>query len=178
MNSIGIFINIIIHMFILFLFLCLFFFFYISKKEEEKLNEEVDMICKKIPDILSFIEEKDKYHMIKWDIVKEKVENEQKIDDLDIDDYIEKNNKNLKYISIIIAISLLLITIGVYYYNRNDPNIDIGYIIKENIIIFLFIGTIEFMFFKHVASRYAPIFPLDITTTISNRVKEKIEDLN
>lgn len=178
MNEIGIIINIIIHIFILFAFLSLFFFFYISKKEQEKLDEKVDILSKKVPNILSFIEQKDYYNMIKWDLVKRNTEIEKSIDDLDVDNYIEKNNKNLKYTSIIIIISLLFLSFGFYFYNRNNPNLDISYIIKENIIIFLFIGTIEFMFFKYVASKYSPIFPVDISETISNRIKEKIQELN
>lgn len=177
MDKVGIFINIVIHMFILFVFLSLFFFFYISKKEQEKLNQEVDILSGKIPGILSSIKKNDKNHIIQWDILKKNTEIEKSINDIDLDGYIEKNNKNLKYLSIIIAICMLFLSFGVYFYNRNNPNLDISYIIKENIIIFLFIGTIEFMFFKYVASKYSPIYPVDISLTISNRIKEKIENL-
>jgi hypothetical protein len=177
MDIIGIFINIIIHMCILFVFLSLFFFFYISKKEQEKLNQEVDILSEKIPSILSSIEKNDKNHIIQWDLIKKNTEKEKSINDIDIDKYIEKNNKNLKYLSIIIAITMLLLSFSVYFYNRNNSNLNIFYIIKENIIIFLFIGTIEFMFFKYVASKYSPIYPVDISLTISNRIKEKIENL-
>lgn len=175
MESSSLLINILIHIFILFIFLSLFFFFYISKKEEESLNNQVDFICQKIPDILKNIDQTDKNKVIKWESLKYKAENEYKYDDLDIDEYINYNNNNLKYISIIISITILFLSLIIYFYSYIlGKNIDISYIIKENIVIFLFIGMVEFLFFKNIASKYIPIFPVDISTTLLERIKYNI----
>ena len=174
-NNTSLLINILIHIFILFIFLSVFFFYYISKKEEESLSTQVDFICKKIPDILKTLDERDKNKVIKWKTIKYKAEQELKYDDLDLDEYIKYNNNNLKYISISISISILILIILIYVYsNILGHNINISYIITENIVIFLFIGIIEFLFFKNVASKYIPIFPVDVSTTLLERIKYNI----
>lgn len=172
-------INIIIHTLILFIFLSVFFFNYISMKEQEALNRQVDILSSKIPDILNLIKERDTNKFINWKVLKQKAQEEIQNDDLDIDSYIQENNKNLKYISIIIILSLFILTLSIYLYNNYilDKKIDMLYIIKENIVIFIFIGLIEFLFFKNVASKYVPIFPVEISTTILERIKGNIMDM-
>ena len=53
-----------------------------------------------------------------------------------------------------------------------------SYIIKENIIIFISIGIIEFLFFTKVSSKYVPILPVQISTTVLERIKENIMKYN
>lgn len=169
-------INIIIHALILFIFLSLFFFNYISKKEQEALNNKVDLLSSKVPDILNVIKNRDKNNFIDWKLVKQKAQEEIQKDDLSINEYIEDNNTNLKYISISIIVSLFLLFLCIYFYTNYilDKRIDISYIIKENICIFIFIGLIEFLFFRNIVSKYSPIFPVEISNTILERIKNNI----
>jgi hypothetical protein len=177
-NNLTLLINILIHIFILFIFLSGFFFYYIAKKEEESLNNQVDFICKKIPDILKTLDERDKNKVIKWETIKYKTEQESKYDDLDLDEHINYNNNNLKYISVVISITILILIFLIYIYsNLSGNNINISYIITENIFIFIFIGMIEFLFFKNVASKYIPIFPVDVSTTLLERIKYNIMNM-
>ena len=171
-------INIIIHTLILFIFLSAFFFSYISKKEKDVLDNKVDLLCLRIPSILNIIKQRDN-KFIDWKVVRQKAVEEIKIDDLDINKYIEDNNTRLKYISLSIILSLFILVICIYYYNKFilDKNIDISYIIKENFVIFIFIGLIEFLFFKNVASKYSPIFPLEISNTVLERLKMNFMDI-
>ncbi len=176
MDTVNVLINVIIHCLILFVFLSLFFFLYIAKREQEALNDQSQQICKRIPYILDILKEQDKNNYINWQIVRQKSQEELNTDDLDINDYIVKNNTELKYVSIIIGVSLLILAILIYIYYKYivGKYVDIGYIIKENIIIFIFIGIIEFLFFKNIASKYIPIFPFEISNTILTRIKENI----
>lgn len=178
-NHSSLTINIIIHSLILFIFLSVFFFNYISKKEQESLNSQIDVLCSKVPDILNNIKNRDKDNFINWKLVRQKAQEEIQNDDLNINEYIQDNNTNLKYISISIIVSLFLLVLCIYFYNNHilDKRIDMSYIIKENIVIFIFIGLIEFLFFKNVASKYIPIFPVEISNTILNRIKNNIMDV-
>ena len=174
--DISLLINILIHVFILFIFLSLFFFLYISKKEEDSLNKQVNIICDKMPDILKTLDERDTNNIIKWETIKYKAQNEINYNDLDLDEYINYNNNSLKYVSIAISVTILVLVLLIYFYYNYllGKDIDISYILKENIIIFIFIGAIEFLFFKNIASKYIPIFPVDISTTLLERIKYNI----
>ena len=180
MNTIDILINVILHSFILFVFLSLFFFLYISKKEKEELDRQTDSICERIPDILDTLKKEDKDKIIDWKNVRQKAIEEMDYDDLDIDDYIKTNNNEIKYVTIFIggSILFLILLIYLYYAYLLKKDIDMSYIIKENIIIFISIGIIEFLFFTKVSSKYVPILPVQISTTVLERIKENIMKYN
>ena len=116
MNTIDILINVILHSFILFVFLSLFFFLYISKKEKEELDRQTDSICERIPDILDTLKKEDKDKIIDWKNVRQKAIEEMDYDDLDIDDYIKTNNNEIKYVTIFIGGSILFLILLIYLY--------------------------------------------------------------
>jgi hypothetical protein len=129
-----------------------------------------------MPDILKTLDERDTNNIIKWETIKYKAQNEINYNDLDLDEYINYNNNSLKYVSIAISVTILVLVFLIYFYYNYllGKDIDISYILKENIIIFIFIGAIEFLFFKNIASKYIPIFPVDISTTLLERIKYNI----
>lgn len=176
MNTVDILINVILHSFILFVFLSLFFFLYISKREKEELDRQTDSICKRIPDLIDTLKKEDKDNLIDWKNVRQKAVEEINYDDLDIDDYIKTNNEELKYITIIIGCSILFLILLIYLYYTYllKEDIDMAYIIKENIVIFISIGIIEFLFFTKVSSKYVPILPVQISSTVLDRIKQNI----
>ena len=53
-------------------------------------------------------------------------------------------------------------------------NIEVKHILLENIIIFSFIGFIEYMFFANIAAKYIPVTPDILTTTALDRIKTKL----
>jgi flagellar basal body-associated protein FliL len=172
-------VNILVHILILFVFLYLFFFFFISRIEENTINSQVDNLAdNKITSILAEIDKMDTKKYINWDIVKKTAE-EELIDDENINEFIHTNNTNLKYIGIIVAISILLLAITVYYYYTYYKNekVDLWHIIKENVAVFLVIGIIEFVFFKTTAIKYVPITTSEIGKSMFERIKENIMNL-
>ena len=172
-------VNILVHILILFSFLYLFFFFFISHIEEDTLNSQVDSLAdNKIKSILSEIDQLDSKKYIDWNMVKQKAE-EELTDDENVNKFIETNNTNLRYVGLIVAITILLLAITVYYYYTYSENkiVDIIHIIKENVAVFLVIGIIELVFFKTTAIKYVPIFPSDIGKSMFERIKENIMNL-
>lgn len=172
-------VNILVHILILFVFLYLFFFFFISRVEENTLNGQVDNLAdNKITSILAEIDKMDTNKNINWNLVKQKAE-EELIDDEHVNEFIHTNNTNLKYIGIIIATAIFLLTITVYYYYTYSKNesIDLIHILKENVAVFLVIGIIEFVFFKTTAIKYVPITSSQIGKSMFERIKENIMNL-
>ena len=169
-------INISLHVLILFTFLTVLFFTYISKLEIESItnvlnsaiNDHVGIALSKInnsPNVSDYIN---------WDQLN-KMAKDIQITAKDESVAVVANHRRLLIIGIVIIIllSLILIIIYVYYYNK-DADINIKKILLENIIVFSFIGAIEFLFFTKIASKYIPVTPDMLTDTILERVKFKL----
>lgn len=172
-------INIAIHVLILFIFLTLFFFYYVSRISKRNIKKAFsDIIDKKINELLTETNkwnEKIDIVSVDWNEVNNLADdiilNSQK----EIPEIVENNNR-LKYISIIIIFCMILGIFILYFYYKYMKGYDIpvGYIINENIIILSLIGTIEFLFFTKIASKYIPITHDFVYITILNRIKSKV----
>ena len=176
--------NILFHVLILFTFLTIFFFTYISATEKKATQDAINnIINNQSKSILSEIDNLDKKigEKIDWDKFKEISEN---IVNSDIDydkttdgESIKDNNNNIFWTSIYIIIALIVVIIGYIvwhiYYKNNQ--LKIGEILKENFIIFLFVGTIEFLFFVYIVSKYTPTTPDIVGITAIEKIKENIQ---
>lgn len=163
-------VNVCIHVTILFFLLYFLFFTIISKKSQEALNNSIDMVNNNIPSILDSIK-KDYNKYINWKKIKEECQTISDNVDLNIDKNIEDNNTKYKNIGIYIGLSLILFTILVYIYYQfyKKEHVDIMNILKENILTFLLIGIIEFIFFTKTASQYIPVYPTSVSTIVLDR---------
>ncbi len=172
--------NIGLHIFILFTFLTIFFFAYISKLSKKSIQEELGGIIQK--QVGSLLTQIDKWYKkispvtsINWNKANKLA---QKIIDNSRGELpeIKQNNKRLKIVSVVMIGSLLLLLISMYVYFRFAKGYDvhIGNIFIENIVIFAFIGMIEFTFFTNIASKYIPVTPDFVTTTVLERIKYNI----
>ena len=76
-------------------------------------------------------------------------------------------------IGLIAGLFIILIVLGIYYYFRGAH---IGYkkILIENLIVFSFVGIIEFLFFTKVAAKYIPVTPDILAETVLDRVKYRL----
>lgn len=170
-----------LHVFILFTFLTIFFFAYISKISKKTIQGALDdVIDKQIGNFMTQVDNWDNklnpdMQHIKW---KEVDKLAQKIIDNAKGDLpeIKENNKRLLINSMVMIGSLLLLLIGMYVYFRffKGYDVHVRQIFMENLVIFAFIGLIEFEFFTHIASKYIPVTPDFVTTTILERIKERV----
>lgn len=92
------------------------------------------------------------------------------------DELMSNNNshlKNLGYVYVILFIIIVLTFLGTLYganCEAASKEFPIWFIIKENIIIFIFIGIIEAMFFYYIAMKYSPVVPSDVNTIVKNKL--------
>lgn len=172
--------NIGIHVFILFTFLTVFFFVFASNLAKKSINNSLSTIIDdKTGELLNELDKWDKkikpdtYPNIKWDEVN-KLASKIVINSENELPEILKHNTRLKWIGIVMIISLLVFLIGMYLYYRFVLKLDVhlGYILIENIIIFAFIGAIEAYFFLNIASKYIPVTPDFVATTVLERIKK------
>lgn len=164
-------INVAMHVLILFTILSLFFMLYIAPVERHALENEIE---DQIEDLISSNTvhvSDDMRKILRSDTVnniKEVYSKPHKI--------MEQHNSWL-FTSIIMTnvAMFLLVTIStlllIYQCNQCIP---IGHVMLENLITFIFVGFVEYLFFTRVALKYIPTPP----STIVNRVVERLKEIN
>jgi hypothetical protein len=175
-------INITLHVFILFTFLTVFFFAFVSKLAKKNINDALaGIIDDNSGNLLDEIDKWDKkikpktYPNINWNkadkLAKEIVANSQG----ELPE-ITKNNTRLKWVGLAMVASMFLLLVGMVFYYRFVLKLDVqlGRIFAENAVIFLFVGAIEAFFFINIASKYVPVTPDFVTTTILDRIKYRV----
>lgn len=156
-------INLLFHVLILFMFLTGLFFLIISREEKETMEKQYDKAIKTgVEKFLSEIDEwSQKFGMpLDWEKVKQTGVDLQK-ENKDSSQKVVKNNKNLLIlcVGIVAALFISIIFTYVYYRDYREYKIDIKHILIDNIIVFMFVGAIEYWFFLNVASKFVPVTP-------------------
>jgi hypothetical protein len=93
------------------------------------------------------------------------------------DEKVTLNNayvKNLSYVYVILFFIVILTFIGTLYGSCTYKNFPFWFIIKENILTFIFIAIIEAMFFYYIAMKYAPVLPSDVNTIVKTRLQHNL----
>jgi len=153
-STIEFFINCLIHIFILFSILTVFFILYISKLEVTTFKKEIDEFIGNEIDIgLDGLDTTKKNALLT--ILKNVDFTKIKTYESTEAKYVRYNNRWLitLSVSIIVFISILIILLIIILYYGCKMCIDITKLIKENMITFLFVGTIEVLFFLYVATQ-------------------------
>jgi hypothetical protein len=165
-------INVLIHVIILFSFLCVFFFAYVSKIEGKAFQDELgNMIEQDLGKILN--ENQDvNIEIKKFTPLLKRL---QTLYDKP-DRFTQERNKMLKIIAMVIIGGLFVLLGAIFFTVKFDchKNIDIKPIIFENIILFIFVGITEYIFFTNIAIKYIPTKPSLLVNTMINTLKEQL----
>jgi hypothetical protein len=178
MNSLDFFINVLIKVFLLFTILTVFFILIISKVEEDKMKGEINsLIDSYIPQMLSQLDSKSsgilkiiikKYSGLIQSLNK-KYSQPSEVNTI--------YNKWLFRTSIMISIGLLILLIAVVSVLTFTCTYDIG--LKSKLIsifiAFIFIGIIEYLFFRYIAIKYIPIPPSYVISEIITDIKKSLQ---
>lgn len=156
MDTSNLLISATLHVFLLFLFLSVLFWTVISPTETKSFTSELD---KSIDDIN----------------YQQKVPKEVKDYLLEIYDTKnitqDKNNSMVLLLNITIIVLLFIILVTqVIFRHLQGGTVEYGEIIFENIIILVFVGIIEFLFFRNIASHYIPVKPSYMTNVIKQNI--------
>ncbi len=170
-NSINFPVNILTHVTILFSFLTIIFIVYISKVEKSAFHNE---ISNNIQDGMQSV-------LNNPSINKRYLQSVLKRMPLDTlinlynnpTEYSSNNNTMLFTQAIIVMVGLVLIIISIIVVSYLSCNkcVPVWPIAKENILTFILVGIIEFLFFYFVALHYIPIKPSTITYTVIDALK-------
>ena len=159
-----------LHGFILFMFLTIFFLLYVSKLSTSALQSEID-------------------NAISSGFQELKTQNNTSLSNLPLpytqletyysapDEYKELNNKWVQNMLIVVNVALfiMLLLIILIPMFLCDIKINIGGIILSNLVTFICIGLIEYLFFTHIALKYVPTPPSLLTSTILTSLKNYVD---
>lgn len=175
----SLFLNVIIHVAILLSILTIFFDLVISKTMTEAFEGELSSaISENLPKAL----DKAKQNNSQICTATKAANDDGIFDKLKLlysqpSGEVEVNNKYVKTTGLALAImfaslfaltyTLLRISCG---YCRSLPTL-----LLENVIIFIFVGAIEYMFFTHIAMKYVPVPPSLMVESFINNLKKSVQ---
>ena len=168
--------NVTLHVLILFSFLTLLFFLFISHVEEKSVDDALQGAIGGQTDQFLTALDNAAGKNIDWDEVGILAKKIQKDAQGKLPS-ITENNEKLRNTSII-AISVLFVVFCatfVYFSFVRKVELNMRRILVENIIIFSFVGLIEYFFFTNVAAKYVPVTPDVLTATILERLKYRLD---
>lgn len=186
-KSINLIINIILHVLILFSFLTILYFAVIAPLEQKSFEDEIkNQIKSSLTKQLNDFKDNSEYTKQMCDIINTKITDE-KGNEVLVTDQIINNLSNKspvitehnKWITgtAIAIISILMIGVIIYVNTLSSTcckQMNIGYIIKENIITFIFVGIVEYLFFTQIAFKYVPAPPSTLVNSLINNFKDSL----
>ena len=167
-------VNVLLHIFILFLILSTIFWSVISKVEKKSITDELNN------NINSYFDNSD---LSTKDALKEfATSNKDSLDFLEKlyskpDETTQISNSWLFQTNILYIIILLVIIVTIVLVIRfvcNIKDFPLLYILRENIVIFMFVGLVEVWFFLNIGMKFIPTKPSSIITNVKNDLIETL----
>lgn len=163
------------HVTILSIVLVAFFYFYISKLTSGHVQDEVDDVLEsKLPQLLDHVQPLGDGQGV-WGqvaLVSQRMKGFYKEDDM----YTSFHNKTIMLMSVAVLIFMLTCMIFISYIYKDRVNL--GLIAKENTIIFLIIGMLEYLFFTRISSKIVPVFPDEPIRAVRDAIKKDLDLLS
>ena len=151
--------NISVHVLFLFAILSVLFIKIISKLETDTINDELSNIISESVEN-NFDKLKPEQQFVIHEGIKH-IDFKNMITLYDREDTARRLNNDGIYKSIYVALALLavILVIILLISKKLCNDVPISFILKENIIIFIGVGIVEYMFFKHIILKYVPVKP-------------------
>ena len=168
-------VNVFVHVIILFTFLTVFFILFVSKLTKDMFENEIShLIDENIEKLIMGLDGDTKKNlglftkMMPIDKLIKKYEGPS--------DYVLEHNRWLKLSAVAVSIVGVLILALVLYiiYNSCGRCVPLKHILIENIIVFVCVGVVEYLFFTRVALKFVPAPPSLLVTSLINKFKETI----
>ena len=186
-DTVGLCINITLHVLILFSFLTILFFTVISNYEQQQVKSQLDpLINKGVENALTYFNSwwAEKINLFgtpipfPWKIVGEYSKIKMH-DNSQPSEEVTNNNDKLRTNSILTVLVLffILILLIVYFKYIKKRKFGLKFILNENLFIFSFVGVIEFLFFWFIIKNYNPIYPQEAELAALQSLEKVIEKL-
>lgn len=172
---INFFLNMFLHMILLFSLLSAVFFFYISTVTTHSINQQFKKIINtNVQEILQDIYQVDKNHKIPWPQIGVWAQKQALLAHHELPSIVAHNEQLKNNVICVILLAIFTWLFWSVYFNWKNFQVNLGWIIIENFIILALVGLIELLFFLNVASKYVPVNPSALKKEIIGATLEKI----
>ena len=192
-HTITLTINVVLHVLILFAFLTVLYFFIIAPLEKKSFNDEISKEVK--TNLTSQLDKMRKDLKKTNEVLDTEINNivnfytetnEDGSPIYVIDELIEQASEESseitehnRWITLLATSIIIILTFGIIIYVNTlsgtcCKKTNIGSIVKENIITFIFVGLVEYVFFTQVAFKYVPAPPSVLVTSLIDKFKETV----
>ena len=169
-------INVFVHVIILFTFLSAFFILFVSKLTKEMFEKEISHLMEEnIDKLVHSLDNETKQNLMLFtrvvpiDRLIKKYE--------EPSEYVLEHNRWVQLCAIAISIVGIFILALVMYivYNSCGQCAPLKHIFMENVIVFVCIGIVEYVFFTRVALKFVPAPPSLLVNSLIKKFKETMQ---
>lgn len=158
--------DIIIHIVFISTFIAIFFFTYVSYIESRVVINQINYLVESSDSYINALPAsvkqalRDSLTKVKIDMVKE-------------DASVDKHNMGLLKLAVVVLVSLFVVGLGAAMYLAKH---EFWSLIKENLIILIFVALTEFCFVTFIALRFMPIDPNRLKRKVISVVEEAVQE--
>ena len=167
--------NVVLHSLILFTFLTVFFTVFVTKLMKNAFDNQLSKLIENNTNtMIDKLDENTKNRLslaFKYMPVDKLIKQYEKPSKY----IIEHNNwvKTSAVSIIVFGIILMVLTLWLLYYSCGQC-VNLGSLIKENIIVFAFVAIVEYIFFTNIALKFIPVPPSLLINTIIDKFKNTL----
>jgi preprotein translocase subunit Sss1 len=171
-NSVNFGVNILTHCTFLLAIICSVFFLFTEKIMSDAINNQIEDLAVDTLDKFYSTATPKNQEAIKLSLQHAQLETILKIYQTPTEDRYINNAWIEKLIYVIVGLLIFVVIVAIIISKAHCGNISIVEIFSENIVIFMFIGIVEFLFFTKIIIKYIPAYPSTLSNIFVEQLKE------
>ena len=171
-NSVNFGVNILTHCTFLLAIICSVFFLFTERIMTNAMNNQIEDLAVDTIDKFYNDSTPENQQAIKLSLQHAQLEIALNIYQSQSEDRIINNKWIEKIIYVIVALLIVVVIIAILISKAHCGNISVIEILSENIIIFMCVGIVEFLFFTKIIIKYIPAYPSTLSHVFVDKLKE------
>ena len=170
-NTVNFGVNILTHCTFLLAIICSVFFLFTEKIMSNAINNQIEDLA--VDSIDKFYAEStpENQKAIQLGLQHAQLETVLNIYETPSEDRFINNAWVEKLIYVIVGLLVFVVIVAIVISKANCGKISVVEILSENIIIFMFVGVVEFLFFTKIIIKYIPAYPSTLTNIFVEQLK-------
>lgn len=171
-NTVNFSVNILTHCTFLLAIICSVFFLFTEKIMSNAINNQIKDLA--VDSLDKFYTElpPENQRVIQLGLQHAQLETVLSIYETPSEERFINNTWIEKLIYIIVGLLVFVVIVAILISKAHCGNISVIEILSENIVIFMFVGVVEFLFFTKIIIKYIPAYPSTLTNIFVDKLKE------
>jgi len=171
-NSVNFGVNILAHCTFLLAIICSVFFLFTERIMSNAINNQIENLA--VDTINKFYTEStpENQKAIQLSLQHAQLETALNIYQSQSEERLINNDWIEKLIYVIVGLLIVVVIIAILISKAHCGNISVIEILSENIVIFMCVGVVEFLFFTKIIIKYIPAYPSTLSHIFLDKLKE------